>query len=118
MGPTRIHYYLIAVACSSWMAVAGLVGVVVAAVTVFLPGLSPSLVISLASGLLLFYALTLVAQAVHATHGLEPLQETGFVGLILTACVVVYAGILALMPASAEVAVFKLFQLIMLPIAP
>jgi hypothetical protein len=118
MGSTRIHFYLIAVAVSSWMAVDGLVGVAVTAVILLLPGVSPTLVIALASGLLFFYALTLVAQAVHATHGLQPLQETGFVGLILGTCVVAYGGILALLPAGAQLVMFKLFQLVMLPIAP
>jgi hypothetical protein len=118
MGYPRIHYYMMAVAVSAWTSVAGLVTVIWTAIAVLVPGVSPELLVALASGLLMFYAVTLIGEAIHAAHGLEHLQETGIAGVVLMTAVVIYSGLMAILPPGMQMALFKVLQVVLMPILP
>ena len=118
MGYPRMHFYLMAVAVSAWTSVAGLVTVIWTAIAVLAPGVSPALLVALASGLLMFYAVTLVGEALHAAHGLLPLQETGIAGVVLMTAVVIYSGLMAILPLGMQMALFRVLQVVLMPVLP
>ena len=118
MGYPQIHFYLMAVAVSAWTSVAGLVTLIWTAIALLAPEISASLLVALASGLLMFYAITLVGDAIHAAHGLQPLQETGIAGVVLMTAVVLYSGLMALVPPGLQMALLRVLQIVLLPVLP
>jgi hypothetical protein len=118
LGSWRIHSYLVAVAVSAWMPVAGIVGLVWWLAALLIPGVSVELLAALAGGLLFFYALTLVTQAIHTTHGLQPMQEVTGVGLLLVVSTVAYAGLTAVSPAALRGPLASLVEVLFLPLWP
>ena len=118
LGSPRVHYYLVAVAVSAWMPIAGVTGLLWWTAAMLLPGASTPLVASLACGLLFLYLATLATQAVHTAHDQEALQETATTGAFLLACVVIYAGLTALSPPVLRSPMLKVVEVVLLPLWP
>ncbi len=114
-GSPRVHYYLTAVAVSAWMSIAGIVDVLWWAGAMLGPASLTPLVASIAWGVLFFYGVTLLVQAIHTTHRLEPLRETLATGLLLTLGTVAYVGILALLPSPLRAPALGFAWLVLLP---
>jgi len=118
LGSPRVHYYLVAVAVSAWMPIAGVTGLLWWATVSFFPRVPPALAVALACGLLFFYAVTLMTQAVYTAHNLQSSRAMMSIGLILMACTVVYAGLTVLGPPALRPALLQIAQAILLPISP
>ncbi|HIE37836.1 MAG TPA: hypothetical protein EYP77_01980 [Anaerolineae bacterium] len=117
-GAPQVHYYLTAVAVSAWMPIAGVVGLIWWAAALSIPQASTPLIAALACGLLFFYAATLLVQAMETTHSLPPFRETTTVGLLLTICTLVYAGLVAVSPPALQAALLKVVQILLFPLSP
>lgn len=117
-GSPRVHYYLIAVAISAWMPIAGVVNLLWWAAARLLPATLTSLIASLANGLLMFYAVTLLVQAVDTAHGLPLPRVTITIGLLLTIAIVAYGGLFALSPSAIQPILLKPMQTLLLPLSP
>jgi hypothetical protein len=118
LGSPRIHYYLVAVALSSWMPITGVTGLLWWTAALLIPKAPPPLLAALACGLVFFYLLTLVTQAIHTTHTREPLQETATIGALLLICTVAYAGLTAISPPGLQNALLKVMGVLLLPLQP
>jgi len=118
LGSARVHYYLIAVAISAWMPIAGVTGLLWWLVALLVPQIPPSLLAALACGTLFFYAVTLLTQALHITHDQQTLREAASVGALLIVVTVVYAGLTAISPPTLQTSLLQPMQLLLLPIHP
>jgi hypothetical protein len=118
LGSPRVTYYLVAVAVSAWMPISGVTGLLWWTAAMLIPDALVPLVAAMAAGLLFFYAVTLVVQALHTAHQLQPLPETASVGLLLTVCTALYAGLTALSPPLLQVSMLKVVEFALLPLWP
>jgi len=118
LGRPQVHYYLMAVAVSSWMPIAGVTGVLWWTAALSIPEAPLPLLAALAGGLLFFYLITLTVQAIHTSHGRRLPQETASVGALLLGCTVIFAVLTAVSPAGLQAHLLKVVQVLLLPLAP
>ncbi len=114
-APARVHYYLIAVAISGWMPIAGTLSVVGWTVPFLIPQIPRAWAMAGVSGALFLYAVALVIQAVRTAHRLQPGRESVFIGLLLLVFVALYAFLTATLPPAWREVLMGLVRLIMLP---
>lgn len=117
-GPARVHDYLIAVAISAWMAVGGTVGVIAWAVPLLLPRVPLAWAIAGLGGVLFFYAVTLLLQAVRTAHALGPGREVFAIGFSLLGITLGYLLMMRLAPPGLREALWDGVRLLLFPLAP
>ncbi|MFN3763895.1 MAG: hypothetical protein ACK4WK_11945, partial [Anaerolineae bacterium] len=98
VAPARVHYYLVAVAVSGWMPIAGVLSVIGWVVPLLIPQIPRTWALAGVGGLLFLYAVALLIQAVRTAHRLSPGREGILIGLILLAFVALYASLTATLP--------------------
>ncbi|HEC33096.1 MAG TPA: hypothetical protein ENI37_00065 [Chloroflexi bacterium] len=114
----RVHFYLIAVAISAWLPITGVASLLWWVAAMLIPQALTPLAAALACGLLFFYAVTLLVQAIHTTHNLQPSQETVGLGLLLTICTLAYAGLVAVSPPALRAFLLEVVRALLLPLRP
>ncbi|MCX7855439.1 MAG: tetratricopeptide repeat protein [Anaerolineae bacterium] len=114
-APARVHYYLIAVAISGWMPIAGVLSVIGWIVPVLVPQVPQTWALAGVSGVLFLYAVALLIQAVRTAHRLKPGRESVLIGLLLLAFVALYAFLTAMVPPAWREALLSVVRLVMLP---
>ncbi|MBC7226768.1 MAG: zinc ribbon domain-containing protein [Thermoflexales bacterium] len=114
-APARVHYYLIAVAISGWMPIAGVLSVIGWIVPVLIPEVPQTWMLAGVGGVLFLYAVALLIQAVRTAHRLSPGREGALIGLLLLAVVALYAFLAATVPPAWREALLSVMRLIMLP---
>lgn len=115
VAPARVHYYLVAVAVSGWMPIAGVLSVIGWVVPFLVPQIPQTWALAAVGGLLFLYAVALLIQAVRTAHRLPPGGEGILIGLILLAFVALYAFLIAVLPPAWREVLMGLVRLIMLP---
>jgi len=118
VGSPRVHSYLVAVALSAWMPISGVMGLLWWSVAFLIPQAPVPLMAALSSGLLFFYAVTLIVQALHVTHRQQPLRETASVGALLIGGTLLYVLVAAFAPAGLQRPLLKVVEVILLPLSP
>lgn len=98
MAPSRVHYYLIAVAISSWMSIAGVIVLIGWTLAYFVPSIPEKWILAGMGGVLSLYASMLVVQAVRTAHCLKGGREVFLIGFILLAAVGLHALLIAVLP--------------------
>ncbi len=117
-GPTRVHDYLVAVAISAWMAVGGVAGIIAWAVPLLVPGVRVAWAIAGLGGVLFFYAVTLLLQAIRTAHALEPGREALSLSFALLGITVGHLLLAAFAPAGLRDALWNGIRILLLPLAP
>lgn len=114
-APARVHYYLIAVAVSGWMPIAGVLSVIGWVVPLLVPQVPRIWALAGVGGVLFLYAVALLIQAVRTAHRLPPGREGVLIGLLLLAWVALYAFLTAMLPPAWREVLMGAVRLIMLP---
>lgn len=114
-APARVHYYLIAVAISGWMPIAGVLSVIGWIVPVLIPEVPQTWMLAGVGGVLFLYAVALLIQAVRTAHRLSSGREGALIGLLLLAVVALYAVLTATVPPAWREVLLSVLRLIMLP---
>lgn len=114
-APGRIHYYLIAVAISGWMPIAGLLSVIGWVLPVLIPAVPQTWALAGVGGVLFLYAAELLTQAVRTAHRLPSGHEGLLIGLLLLAFVALYALLTAVAPPAWRETLLGIMRLVMLP---
>ncbi|MGD1996267.1 MAG: hypothetical protein PVH62_05780 [Anaerolineae bacterium] len=112
-----VHYYLVGVAVSAWMPVTGLTGLVWWTVAELFQ-VAPSLLASLACGLAFFHAVTLLVQAIRVAHDVQTPVESAAIGVLLTVCTLIYAGLLRTSSPQAQSTLIAVARTLLLPVSP
>lgn len=115
VAPARVHYYLIAVAISGWMPIAGVLSVIGWVVPLLIPQVPQAWALAGVSGILFLYAVALLIQAVRTAHRLQPGREGVLIGLLLLAFVALYALLVATVPPAWREVLMGVLRPIMLP---
>lgn len=115
VAPARVHYYLIAVAISGWMPIAGVLSVIGWVVPLLVPQVPQTWALAVVGGILFLYAVALLIQAVRTAHRLQPGREGFLIGLLLLAFVALYALLVATVPPAWREVLMGVVRLIMLP---
>jgi len=115
VAPARVHYYLIAVAISGWMPIAGILSVIGWVVPLLVPQVPQTWAMAAVGGVLFLYAVALLIQAVRTAHRLPPGREGALIGLLLLAFVGLYAFLVATVPPTWREVLLAVVRLIMLP---
>ncbi len=115
VASARVHYYLVAVAISGWMPIAGILSVIGWVVPALIPQVPRTWALAGVGGLLFLYAVALLIQAVRTAHRLPPGREGVLIGLILLAFVALYAFLTAMAPPAWREVLMGVVRLIMLP---
>jgi|GEM_PF-1225009 len=115
VAPARVHYYLVAVAISGWMPIAGILSVVGWVVPLLVPQVLQTWAMAAVGGVLFLYAVALLIQAVRTAHRLPPGREGAVIGLLLLAFVGLYALLVAIVPPTWREVLLTVVRLIMLP---
>ncbi len=114
-APSRVHYYLIAVAISSWMSIAGVLILVAWLAMYLLPQIPQKWFLAGLSGMLFLYAVMLVVQAVRTAHRLRPGSEAFSIGFIMLAAVGLYGLLTAIAPPALQNILLTVIRVVMLP---
>lgn len=117
VAPARVHYYLVAVAVSGWMPIAGALIVIGWVVPFLIPQIPPTWALAGVGGLLFLYAAALLIQAIRTAHRLQPGRESALIGLFLLAFVALYALLTATAPPAWREVLISAMRLILLPMA-
>lgn len=117
LGEPLIHYYLVAVATSAWLPITGLTGLIWWTISLFFPVPVP-LLVGLTCGLLFFYAISLLAQAIYTAHGLRSSRVMVMIGGMLAALVLIYFGLVYLSPSYLQSSLVKVLEVLLLPVSP
>lgn len=115
MAPARVHYYLVAVAVSGWMPIAGLLSVIGWVVPFLIPQIPQTWALAGVGGLLFLYAVALLIQAVRTAHRLQPGREGALIGLLLLAFVALYGFLTTTAPPAWREVLIGVVRLIMFP---
>jgi hypothetical protein len=115
VAPARVHYYLVAVAISGWMPIAGILSVIGWVVPMLVPQVPQAWAMAAVGGVLFLYAVALLIQAVRTAHRLPPGREGALIGLLLLAFVGLYALLVAIVPPTWREVLLTVVRLIMLP---
>ncbi len=115
IAPARVHYYLVAVAISGWMPIAGILSVISWVVPLLVPQVPRAWAAAAVGGTLFLYAVALLIQAVRTAHRLPPGREGALIGLFLLASVGFYAFLVAVVPPAWREILLTVVRLIMLP---
>jgi hypothetical protein len=115
VASARVHYYLIAVAISGWMPIAGILSVIGWVVPLLIPQVPQAWAMAGVGGVLFLYAVALLIQAVRTAHRLPPGRESAVIGLLLLAFVGFYAFLIAIVPPAWREILLTIVRLIMLP---
>ncbi len=115
VAPARVHYYLIAVAISGWMPIAGVLSVIGWVVPLLVPQVPQTWAMAAVGGVLFLYAAALLIQAVRTAHRLPPGRESAVIGLLLLAFVALYAFLMATVPPAWREVLLTVVRLVMLP---
>lgn len=119
LGEFRVHTYLVAVAVSAWMPVAAIIGLLWWAVIRLAPTIPIPLSAGVVVGVLYFYSVSLLRQAMQTAHNLRSLQRTSvLIGATLLGGVLLYAFLLILAPPALQTLLVRGIQVIMLPLWP
>jgi DNA-directed RNA polymerase subunit RPC12/RpoP len=114
-APSRVHYYLIAVAISSWMSIAGILVLIGWGVIYFVPTIPERWILAGMGGVLFLYAVMLVVQAVRTAHRLRPGSEAFSIGFIMLAAVSLYGLLTAIAPPALQNILLTVIRVVMLP---
>lgn len=114
-APSRVHYYLIAVAVSSWMSIAGVLVLIGWGLIYFVPTIPERWILAGTGGVLFLYAVMLVVQAVRTAHRLRPGNEALSIGFIMLAAVGLYALLTAIAPPALRDVLLTVIRVVMLP---
>lgn len=115
VAPARVHYYLIAVAISGWMPIAGVLSVIGWVLPLLVPQVPQTWAMAAVGGVLFLYAVALLIQAVRTAHRLPPGREGAVIGLLLLAFVGLYAFLMATVPPAWREVLLTVVRLVMLP---
>jgi len=119
LGEFRVHAYLVAVAISAWMPVAAIVGLLWWVIIRLVPTIPVPLSAGIVVGLLYFYSISLLRQAMQTAHGLRsPGRTSGLIGVTLLGGLLVYAFLLVLAPPALQTILVRAIQVVMLPLWP
>jgi tetratricopeptide (TPR) repeat protein len=114
-APARVHYYLVAVAISGWMPIAGVLSVIGWVVPLLVPRVPQAWAMAAVGGVLFLYAASLLIQAVRTAHRLPPGREGAVIGLLLLASVGLYGFLVATVPPAWREILLTIVRLVMLP---
>ncbi len=115
VAPARVHYYLVAVAISGWMPIAGVLSVIGWVVPALIPQIPRTWALAGVGGLLFLYAVALLIQAIRTAHRLPPGREGVLIGLLLLSFVALYAFLTAVAPPAMREVLMGVVRLVMLP---
>ncbi len=115
VAPARVHYYLVAVAISGWMPIAGILSVISWVVPLLVPQVPQPWATAAVGGVLFLYAVALLIQAVRTAHRLPPGREGALIGLLLLMFVGLYAFLVTTVPPTWREVLLTVVRLIMLP---
>jgi len=113
-APSHVHYYLIAVAISSWLSIAGVLVLIGWAVASLFP-IPERWVLAGMGGVLFLYAVMLVVQAVRTAHYLRPGSEVFSISLIMLAAVGLYVLLMGIVPPDWQNVLLSVVRTLMLP---
>lgn len=115
MAPGRVHYYLIAVAISGWMPIAGVLSVLGWIIPFLVPPIPRTGALAVVGGILFLYAVLLLIQAVRTAHRLPPGREGAIIPLLLGLFVGIYASLVVMAPPAWREVLLTVLRLIILP---
>lgn len=115
LASSRVHYYLIAVAISSWLSITGVLILMGWGIVQLVPRAPRAWVMAGIGGVLFLYAALLLVQAVRTAHRLHSLKEPLSIGLILLGIIGLYAGLIAVAPPGLRETLMGLLRVLVLP---